>query len=91
MGKVNISLPDALLEEVDDRAKASRTTRSGFLQEAAAHYLAALDEESAREARAKRRTEALNKMRSIAPAVGAPDAAKTIRELRDAAPRWDEK
>lgn len=90
MGKVNISLPDALLEEVDDRARATRTTRSGFLQEAAAHYLATLDEKSARETREKRRSAALDKMRSIAPAVGAPDGAKTIRELRDAAPRWDE-
>lgn len=91
MGKVNISLPDGLLDEVDSRAKAAGTTRSGFLQEAASHYLTALDERASSQARSRRRGTALERMRSLADSVGAPGAARSIRELRDAAPRWDDR
>ena len=89
MGKINISLPDGMLEEIDRRAGASGSTRSGFLRDAAAHYLTALDDEAARSARARRVGKALQKMRSLAPVVGAPGSAKVIRELRDAPPRWE--
>jgi len=89
LGKINISLPDGLLEEIDRRAGAAGATRSGFLQDAAAHYLTALDEEAARAARAKRVGRALDKMRSLAPVVSAPGSAKVIREMRDAPPRWE--
>lgn len=89
MGKINISLPDGLLEEIDRRADAAGATRSGFLQDAAAHYLTALDEEAERVAREKRMGLALKKMRSLAPVVGAPDSAKVLRHTRDALPRWE--
>lgn len=89
MGKVNISIPDALLEEIDRRADATGTTRSGFVQDAAAHYLTTLDREAARVARAERLGCALQKMRSLAPVVGAPGSARVIREMRDAPPRWE--
>lgn len=91
MGKVNISLPDGLLEEIDRRADQHGMTRSGFLREAAGRYISTLDEESQARAREKRLGQALEKMRSIAPSVGAPDAAKVIRELRDAEPRWEKR
>ena len=42
-----------------------------------------LENEAAQAARAERLGRALDKMRSLAPAVGAPDAGKAIRELRD--------
>lgn len=89
MGKVNISLPDGLLAEIDRRATAAGDSRSGFIREAAAHYLTALDSEAARAARVERVGGALAKMRSLAPIVGAPDSAKLIRESRDDAPRWE--
>lgn len=89
MGKINISLPDGLLEEIDRRADAAGATRSGFLQDAAAHYLTALDEEAARAARERRMSRALKKMRSLAPVVGSPGSTKVLRETRDAPPRWE--
>lgn len=91
MAKVNISLPDDLLSEVDSRAAEAGTTRSGFIREAATHYVTALDEEAARAARADRIGKAFEKMRSLAPLVGAPDAAACIREQRDAPPRWEKR
>jgi metal-responsive CopG/Arc/MetJ family transcriptional regulator len=91
VSKINISLPDDMLDEIDRRATEAGASRSGFVREAAAHYLTALDEEAARVARAERLTAAFQKMRSIAPSVGAPDAAKVIREQRDAPPRWEKR
>lgn len=35
MAKVMVSIPDELLSDIDAEAKRRRTTRSGFLQEAA--------------------------------------------------------
>ncbi len=42
-----------------------------------------LENEAAQAARAERLGRALDKMRSLAPAVGAPDTGKAIRELRN--------
>lgn len=89
MGKINISLPDAMLEEIDRRAGSTGASRSGFIRDAAAHYLTALDDEAARAARADRVGKALAKMRSLAPVVGAPGSAKVIREQRDEPARWE--
>ncbi len=89
MSKINISVPDGILDEIDRRAESAGTTRSGFLRDAAAHYMGALDEQTAAKERSKRMLSALDKMRSLASSVGAPDAATMIRELRDTAPRWE--
>lgn len=89
MPKINISMPDEVIEEIDRRAQATGTTRSGFLRDATAHYAAELDAEAAAKARSERVMSALEKMRSLAPAVGAPGADAVIRELRDAPPRGE--
>jgi Arc/MetJ-type ribon-helix-helix transcriptional regulator len=89
MGKINISLPDGLLEEIDKRAGDSGANRSAFMREAAKRYLCALDEEAEQAARSKRLGKAMTKMRSLAPLVGAPGSANVIRERRDSAPRWE--
>lgn len=91
MSKINISIPDGLLEEIDRRADQHGLSRSGFLREAAGRYISTLDEEAQVKAREKRLGRALEKMRSIAPALGAPDTARVIRELRDAQPRWEKR
>lgn len=91
MPKINISMPDEVIEEIDRRAEATGTTRSGFLRDAAAHYAAALDEEAASKARSQRVLHALEKMRSFAPNVGAPGSATVIRELRESSPRWEKR
>ena len=65
MAKVNISLPDGLLDEVDRRAGAADTTRSAFIQEAAARYIASLDRETEYAARSERIGAAIAKMRAV--------------------------
>lgn len=82
-------MPDEVIEEIDARAAVMGTTRSGFLRDAAAHYAATIDEAEAARARSERLARVLEKMRSVAPSVGAPGAGKVIRELRDSEPRWD--
>jgi len=89
MAKTNISMPDGLLEEVDRRATAAGTTRSGFIQEAASHYLTALDEEAARQARAVRLGQAYDKMRLVAGRMPpGTDGTALIRQFRDQREPW---
>lgn len=51
MAKVNVSLPDELLDAVDELAEELQRSRSGLVQEATAQYVAAVREERARAAR----------------------------------------
>jgi metal-responsive CopG/Arc/MetJ family transcriptional regulator len=89
MAKTNISMPDALLEEIDRRAAAAQTTRSGFIQEAAAHYLSALDEAAADRARAERLGLAYDKMRRVAEHMPpGTDGTAIIRRFRDQREPW---
>lgn len=89
MAKVNISLPDGLLQEVDHRAGAADTTRSGFLQEAAASYIASLDQEAERLVRAQQIDAAMAKMRDIGSRMPpGPSGTEIIRSFRDAPEPW---
>lgn len=89
MAKTNISMPDGLLEEIDRRAAEAGTTRSGFIQEAASRYLTALDEESARQARAHRLGQAYEKMRKVAERMPPnTDGTALIRRFRDQHDHW---
>jgi metal-responsive CopG/Arc/MetJ family transcriptional regulator len=89
MAKVNISLPDGLLDEVDRRADAERTTRSAFLQEAAAHYITSLDQDAQRSARSERIGAAIAKMREVGSRIPRKvDGSETIRHFRDAPEPW---
>ena len=51
MAKVNISLPDGLLDDIDELAAWLKRSRSGLIQEASALYVAQLREERAAEER----------------------------------------
>jgi predicted transcriptional regulator len=89
MGKANISFPDGMLEEIDRRADASGMTRSGFIQEATAQYLARTDYEVERDARAARIEAAKEGMRRIGERLPpGPTGAEIIRKMRDAMPSW---
>jgi hypothetical protein len=89
MGKANISFPDGMLEEVDARATEAGTTRSAFIQEATAQYLAQLDYEAERDARAERIEHALAHMREIGASLPpGPDGVTILRQMRDAVPEW---
>lgn len=89
MGKANISFPEGMLEEIDRRAAAMGTTRSAFVQEATANYLAQLDHEVEREERRERIRRAAEGMRGLGRELPpGPDGATLIRRMRDAAPEW---
>jgi len=89
MAKTNISMPDALLSEVDRRAKAARTTRSGFIQEAAAHYIATLDATDEVARRSERIARAIEDMAEIGRALPQrPLGVDLIRSQRELPPSW---
>jgi predicted transcriptional regulator len=89
MAKANISMPDGMLEEIDRRAKASGSTRSGVIQEAAAQYLARLDAQTEHDARRERILAAQKAMRKIGESFPpGPTGTELIRAARDATPRW---
>ena len=89
MGKANISFPEGMLEEIDRRAEAAGTTRSGFIQEATATYIARLDETAEREERRVRIERAMVGMREIGARMPpGPSGTVIIRQLRDALPEW---
>ncbi len=89
MAKVNISIPDGLLDEVDRRASAADTTRSAFMQEAAARYITSLDQEAERTARSERIGAAITKMREVGSRVPRrTDGTDTIRRFRDVPEPW---
>jgi hypothetical protein len=89
MGKANISFPDWLLEEIDRRASASGTTRSGFVQEAASRYLGALDQDRTRTEREHQIGEAMKRMRKLAKRLDLRNDDDLVRRLRDSPPRWE--
>jgi metal-responsive CopG/Arc/MetJ family transcriptional regulator len=89
MAKVNISLPDGLLDEVDRRADATHITRSAFMQEAAARYITSLDREAERTARSERIGSAIARMRAVGERIPRKaDGTETIRHFRDAPEPW---
>lgn len=89
MGKANISFPEGMLEEVDRRAAAAGITRSAFVQEATGRYLAELQYDAEREARAKRIERAIAGMREIGASLPpGPDGVTLIRQMRDEVPEW---
>lgn len=89
MGKANISFPEGMLEDVDRRAAEAGTTRSGFVQEAVARYIAQVEYDAEREARARRIEKAGREMAEIGRRLPpGPDGVTLIRQMRDAVPEW---
>ncbi len=85
MGKANISFPEGMLEEIDRRATASGATRSSFIQEAAARYLAQLDHDSEVSLRSVRIEEAIQGLRRLGETIpSGPSGVGLIREIRGA-------
>jgi metal-responsive CopG/Arc/MetJ family transcriptional regulator len=75
MAKVMISIPDQLLEQIDEHARAIRETRSGFLQRLAERELAA--------AKSDQRAEIERLLDSLNLEIPGGDAARLIREDRE--------
>lgn len=84
MAKVNVSLPDELLEAVDALAEESGRSRSGLVQEATARYIAWMAEERASEQRRSGIEAAMADARDLAGSVPAgTDTTQVIRRDRD--------
>ena len=85
MTKLNISMPQELLDEIDAEATVLGLTRSGLIQEASARYVvsARLDREA--EVRRLRVEAAAARMRRIGVEFGrADDTSKLVAEARAA-------
>jgi metal-responsive CopG/Arc/MetJ family transcriptional regulator len=83
MAKVNVSLPDGLLNDVDELATQLKRSRSGIVQEATALYVARLREERAEAERRESIRGARKGMAKLAGELEPFDAATAIRADRD--------
>jgi metal-responsive CopG/Arc/MetJ family transcriptional regulator len=79
MAKINVSLPEDVLQELDKAARESRSTRSAFLAQAVKHYLEEKEEEQRRERRRKA-AETIDRVREAA---GPWDATAEVLKWRD--------
>jgi metal-responsive CopG/Arc/MetJ family transcriptional regulator len=86
MAKINVSMPDELLDDIDALAAELHRSRSGFVAEASARYVADLHAESAERERRERIGAAIRAAREIAKLVPpGRDTTELIREDRDSA------
>lgn len=83
MAKVNISIPDELLDQVDALAAELELSRSGLIQEASARYVTATREEQARIEREQSIDEAIRIARELSRRIPPFDAEAAIRYERD--------
>ena len=80
VAKINVSLPEDVLQELDKAARGSRTSRSAFLARAVKHYLEEKEEEQIRESRCN----AAQSIRKLAKEIGAWDGTAEILKWRNA-------
>ena len=83
MAKINISLPDELLADVDALAAELERSRSGLVAEATARYVASIYDERAEAERRARIDRAIEDAREIGRRVGTFDSTAAIRADRD--------
>lgn len=83
MAKVNISLPDELLERIDTLAAELERSRSGLVQEATAEYVTRVLEERRKTERAERIDRAIARARALAETIEPFDSTAAIRADRD--------
>jgi metal-responsive CopG/Arc/MetJ family transcriptional regulator len=85
MAKVNISLPDELLDEVDSLAQELDESRSGFVREATVRYVATVRSESEERRRREQIERALASARALADSTHADgeSAESIVRRDRD--------
>ena len=85
MTKLNISMPQELLDEIDAEAVALGLSRSGLIQEASARYVVAARADRETEARRLRIEAAADRMRRIGADFGpTSDTAQLVAEARAA-------
>jgi metal-responsive CopG/Arc/MetJ family transcriptional regulator len=79
MPKVNVSLPDDVLHELDKAAREAHTSRSAFLAQAVKHLIEELEEEKRKE----RRLQAAAAIDRIREEFGPWDGTAEILKWRD--------
>lgn len=88
MAKINVSLPDQLLDDIDALAAELHRSRSGLVAEASARYVTELQAEKAARERSDRIGEAIRQIREIAKDVPpGEDGTVLIRRDRDSGHR----
>jgi len=80
VAKINISLPEDVLERLDIAAQEARSTRSAFLVQAIKHYL----EEKEEERRQEKRRKAAAGIDHFREAFGGWDGTAEVLRWRDA-------
>ncbi len=83
MAKVNVSLPDELLDEVDELAASLNRSRSGLVQEATALYVAQARDRRAEAERVRSIKAAREDMRELGKHLAPFDSTASIRADRD--------
>lgn len=83
MAKVNVSLPDGLLDDIDELAARLKRSRSGIVQEATALYVARIREEREEAERRRSIRESIEGMATLARELEPFDATAAIRAERD--------
>jgi metal-responsive CopG/Arc/MetJ family transcriptional regulator len=83
MAKINVSIPDGLLDDVDELAAELKRSRSGIVQEAMALYVARVREELAAEARRRDIEAARKDMSKLAAKLEPFDGTAAVRADRD--------
>ncbi len=85
MTKLNISMPQELLDEIDAESRALGLSRSGLIQEASARYVVAARQDREAEARRLRIEAAARRMQRIGAEFGLTgDAAELVAKARTA-------
>ena len=79
MAKINVSLPEDVLQELDKAARASRATRSAFLAQAVKHYI----EEKEEHEQLERRREDAASIDRFRKKHGGWDATAEVLKWRD--------
>ena len=83
MAKVNVSIPDELLSEVDELAEELHRSRSGLVKEATAQYVTRIREDQATAERKESIEGAMREGIEIGRELGHFDSTTTIRTDRD--------
>ena len=77
--KINVSMPEDILEKLDEAAREANSSRSAFLSQAIKIFL----EEKAEERKRQQRLEAVKSIRRLAEEIGPWDGTKEILKWRD--------
>lgn len=87
--KVNISLPPDLVEKIDEAAEREGVSRSGFIREASARYIAELRSDRERKEREEEIDRAIAAFRRIGAAIPKDfDYVEVIRAERERRRLW---